>query len=348
MMRFPDPNFERLRKTLYGEQADRVPLGEVLIDEGAKESFLGKPLNGLATDLEFSIQAGYDYIILGRRVAGFPPLWEAARLENYYEVQRKPGHGRSRGVLNDWNDFKSYPWMKPGDLDFRIFDEAEKLLPHGMKVIRYLGPIFQMVWMLMGFETFSYRLADDPSLIEAIFDKIFAVVHREYEDAIRRESIGAIWYLDDIGVKDRLMVSPAFLRKALFPRMRVFAEGCKKRGIPFLYHTDGNITCVFEDIVDMGVNALHPIEPLAMDIYEIKKKIGEKLCLIGNIDVDLLLRGTPEEVEEDTKKHLKELGPGGGYVLGSSNSIHRTIKAENYRAMLDTALKYGNYPIEIE
>ena len=243
---------------------------------------------------------------------------------------------------------RGYPWMKPGDLDFRIFDEAERLLPSGMKVIRYLGPIFQMAWMLMGFETFSYKLADDPSLIDAVFDKIFAVVNREYEDAIQRESIGAIWYLDDIGVKDRLMVSPAFLRKALFPRMRVFVEGCKKRGIPFLYHTDGDITRVLEDILDMGVNALHPIEPLAMDICEIKKKVGGKLCLIGNIDVDLLLRGTPEEVEEDTKKHLRELGPGGGYVLGSSNSIHRTIRVENYRAMLDTALKHGKYPIEIE
>jgi uroporphyrinogen decarboxylase len=237
--------------------------------------------------------------------------------------------------------------MKPGDLDFRIFDEAERLLPSGMKVIRYLGPMFQMAWMLMGFETFSYALADDPSLIDAIFDKIFDVVNREYEDAIQRESIGAIWYLDDIGVKDRLMVSPALLRKALFPRMRIFAEGCKKRGIPFLYHTDGNITRVLEDILDMGVNALHPVEPLAMDIYEIKKRVGGKLCLIGNIDVDLLLRGTPEEIEEDTKKHLRELGPGGGYVLGSSNSIHRTIKAENYRAMLDTALQYGKYPITL-
>jgi len=346
-MRSPDPNFERLRKTLYGGQADRVPLAEVLIDEGAKETFLGKPVNDLAADLEFSLEAGYDYIILGRRVAGFPPLWEAARLENYYEIQRKTGHGRSKGVLNDWDDFRSYPWMKPGDLDFRIFDEAERLLPSGMKVIRYLGPMFQMAWMLMGFETFSYALADDPSLIDAIFDKIFDVVNREYEDAIQRESIGAIWYLDDIGVKDRLMVSPALLRKALFPRMRIFAEGCKKKGIPFLYHTDGNITRVFEDIMDMGVNALHPIEPLAMDIYEIKKRVGGKLCLIGNIDVDLLLRGTPEEIEEDTKKHLRELGPGGGYVLGSSNSIHRTIKAENYRAMLDTALQYGKYPITL-
>ena len=347
-MRSPDPNFERLRKTLYGGQADRVPLAEVVIDEGAKESFLGKPVNDLVTDLEFFIQAGYDYMILGRRIAGFPGIWEAACLKNYYDRQRKPGQGGSKGVINDWNDFKNYPWMKPEDLDFRIFDEAEKLLPRGMKVIRYLGPIFQMTWMLMGFETFSYKLAEDPSLIDAILDKVFEVVNQEYEDAIQREGIGAIWYVDDIGAKDRLMVSPAFLQKALFPRMRIFVEGCKKKGIPFLYHTDGNIHRVFEDIMEMGVNALHPIEPLAMDIYEIKKKVGGRLCLIGNIDVDLLLRGTPEEIAEDTKTHLKLLGPGGGYVLGSSNSIHRTITVENYRAMLETTLKYGKYPIQIE
>ena len=344
-MRSPDPDFERLRNTLYGGQADRVPLGDVLIDEGAKETFLGKPVNNLAADIEFSFQAGYDYLILGRRVAGFPPLWEAARLENYYEVQRKTGHGRSKGVLNDWDDFKRYPWMKPSDLDFRIFDSAERLLPSRMKVIRYLGPMFQMAWMLMGFETFSYKLADDPVFIDAILDRIFEIVNREFEDAIQREHIGAIWYLDDIGVKDRLMVSPVFLRKALFPRMRIFAEGCRKKGIPFLYHTDGNISSVLEDILDLGVNALHPIEPLAMDIHEIRERTRGKLCLIGNIDVDLLLRGTPGEIKEDTLKHLRTLGPGGGYVLGSSNSIHRTIRAENYRAMLDTALQNGKYPI---
>jgi uroporphyrinogen decarboxylase len=82
-----------------------------------------------------------------------------------------------------------------------------------------------------------------------------------------------------------------------------------------------------------------------MDIHEIRERTRGKLCLIGNIDVDLLLRGTPGEIKEDTLKHLRTLGPGGGYVLGSSNSIHRTIRAENYRAMLDTALQNGKYPI---
>lgn len=324
-----------------------MPLAELVIDEEAKESFLGKPVNNLTTDLEFHIQAGYDYIILGRRIAGFPPLWDATHLENYYEVQRQVGHGRSKGVINDWDDFKNYPWIKPDDLDFRILDEAEKILPRQMKVIRYLGQVFQMTWMLMGFEAFCYKLAEDPSLVEAVFENIFEIVYREFEDALERDIVGAIWFGDDLAIKDRLMVSPVFLRKVFFPKLKIFGDGCKKRGIPLIYHTDGDISKVLQDIIDAGVNALHPIDPTGMDIYEVKKKISGKLCVIGNIDVDLLLRGTPEEIEEDTKRHLKLLGPSGGYVLGSSNSVMRNSKPENYRTMLETTLKYGKYPIQI-
>ena len=346
-MRRLDPNFSRLKKTLYCGQADRVPLAEVLIDEDAKAAFLGKPINDLAIDLEFYIKAGYDYISLGRRIAGFPPIWDAARFHNYYEAQRSVGRGRMKGIISDWNDFRNYPWMERDDLDFRIFDEAERILPKEMKVIRYLGPVWQMEWLLMGFEQFSYKLVEDPQLVDAIYDKIFEIVFWEFEDALQRDVVGAIWYLDDIAIKDRLMVSPSFLRKNLFPRVKMMTDKCKERNIPFIYHSDGNISKVLQDIIDAGVNALHPIDPTGMDIYDFKKKVAGKMCIIGNINVDLLHRGTPEEVEEDTKRHLKFLGSGGGYIVSSSNSIVRTIKPENYRAMLETVWKYGKYPINM-
>jgi uroporphyrinogen decarboxylase len=143
------------------------------------------------------------------------------------------------------------------------------------------------------------------------------------------------------------MFSPCFLKNSFFPKLKRLGEGCRKRGIPLLYHTDGDITQVLDDIIEAGVHALHPIDPTGMDIYETKKKVAGKLCIIGNVDVDLLLRGTPAEIGEDTRTHLKRLGPGGGYVLGSSNSIPRTIPPENYRAMLETALQYGKYPLSL-
>ena len=342
-----DPNFERLKKTLYCGQADRVPIAEVLIDEEVKEAFMGKPVNNLSEDIEFYLKAGYDYVLLGRRIAGFPPLSTPAKLHNYYDAQKSLGHGTMSGICNSWHDFKEYPWMKKEDLDFRILDEAEKILPKEMKVIRYIGPIFQIAWMLMGFEKFSYKLIEDPKLIEAIIDKIFQLVYWELQDAVQREVVGAIWYLDDIAIKDRLMVSPVFLRKILFPRLKILGDECKKKNIPFIYHTDGDVSSIIEDIIEIGFCALHPIDPTAMDIFNLKEKVKNKLCLIGNVDIDMLIRGTPEQIYQDTLRHIKCLAPNGGYAIGSSNSISRDVNIENYKMLLKTALEFGKYPISI-
>jgi uroporphyrinogen decarboxylase len=340
-MREPDPDFERLKKTLYGHKTDRVPLAEITIDEEAKEKFLGKPVQEFSTDIEFYIKAGYDYITLGRRLAGYAPVWDRATLETYYEVQRQVGHGKTTGIITSWNDFKNYPWMKTTDLDFRIFDLAEKTLPKEMKVVRYMGPVFQMVWMLMGFDAFSYKLIDEPGLIEAMMDKIFKIVLAELDDALSRDIVGAVWYGDDIALKDRLFVSPEFLRRSFFPRLKIIGDACKRKGIPFMYHTDGDVSEVIDDIINAGVTTLHPIDPLGMDIYQFKNNVGNKLSVVGNIDIDLLMRGQPEEIVTDVKEHIDRLAPMGGYIMGSGNSIPRNVKIENYRAMLETTLNYG-------
>jgi uroporphyrinogen decarboxylase len=346
MLRTPDPSFSRLVTALERGWPDRVPMFEVTIDEEAKEAFLGKPLNDLETDLEFYLKAGYDYISLGRRIAGFPGIWQPARRDNYYDAQRSVGKGAMKGPVKDWDDFKAYNWPKPEDLDFRILDDVVPILPQGMKVVRYMGPVFQMVWMLMGFENFCLKLYTDPGLVDAVFEKIWEVVRAEVDDAVERDVIGAIEYGDDIAIKSGLMVSPEFLEDKLWPKMDYIARACRKRGIPLIYHTDGDVGQVVERIIDLGVDALHPIDPTGMDIYDLKPRVEGRLCVIGNIDVDLLTVGRPDEVVEDTKEHLRRLAPGGGYVVSTSNSVTRNMKPENYRAMLDTVLTYGRYPIQ--
>ena len=89
-------------------------------------------------------------------------------------------------------------------------------------------------------------------------------------------------------------------------------------------------------IIDCGVNALHPIEPKAMNIAEVKKRYGNQLCLIGNIDVDLLSRGTTTEIRDNVHENVEEVGKDGGYCVGSGNSIPEYVKLENYKAMIDT------------
>ena len=110
-----------------------------------------------------------------------------------------------------------------------------------------------------------------------------------------------------------------------------------------MFHSDGNIEPIIPDFIAAGLNGLNPIEPLAMDIVKLKRQFAGKLALMGNIDVDLLSRGAPEEVDALTKKRLDELKSGGGYLLASSNSICDYVKPENYLAMLNANSKYGGY-----
>ena len=341
------PDFRRFRTALLRGQPDRVPLAEVLVDHEMKEAFLGEKVTDVEADLRFWMAAGYDYVLLGRRIAGFPPFWNAAGVDNYYEVQarRSPTPG-SRGPVADWHDYRNYPWMTPADLDFAILDQVPQYLPPNVKVVRYLGPIFQVVWMLMGFDTFAFALRDDPKLVQALFDKVGQLVLAEFYDAVARPEVGAVWFLDDVGIKTGLMVNPEVLRHFQFPFIAEMAGHCRTKGVPFIYHTDGDVRQIIPELIEMGVCALHPLEPLAVDIYELKRTYGQQLCLIGNIELaSVLALGTVDQVIADTKRHLRELAPGGGYCLGSSNSVTRDVPLENYRAMIDTVKRYGEYPI---
>ena len=342
------PDFNRFRTALLGGEPDRVPLAEVLVDHEIKEAFLGEKVTQVEADVRFWLSAGYDYVLLGRRIAGFPPFWNAARDSDYYDVQvrRAPTPG-GVGPVADWTDYRKYRWMEPGDLDLAILDEATQYLPPNVKVVRYLGPIFQVVWMLMGFDTFAFALQDDPKLIRAMFDRVGELVLAEFYDAVERPEVGAIWFLDDVGIKSGLMVDPAVLREYQFRFIAEMAGDCRTRSLPFIYHTDGDVRQIIPELIDMGVCALHPLEPLAVDIYEMKQTYGRRLCLIGNIELaSVLALGSVDDVIADTRRHLRELAPGGGYCLGSSNSITRDVPLANYRAMLDTVVRWGRYPIQ--
>lgn len=83
-----------------------------------------------------------------------------------------------------------------------------------------------------------------------------------------------------------------------------------------------------------------------MDIGEVKRRYGDRLCLIGNVEVDALTRGTREDIQAQVHHLLHNIAPGGGYCLGSSNTIPNYVRLENYRTMLDATLEWGCYPIK--
>ncbi len=113
----------------------------------------------------------------------------------------------------------------------------------------------------------------------------------------------------------------------------------QRAGVPFIYHTDGNLWSVFEDFVRRGIQAIHPLEPNSMNALEVKEKYGDRLCLMGNIDLDLLSRGTPRQVQALVRDRIEKLGFNGGYCVGSSNTIPHYVRIENYIAMIEEVFR---------
>ena len=111
--------------------------------------------------------------------------------------------------------------------------------------------------------------------------------------------------------------------------------------MPFLYHTDGRLYDVLDDLARVGVNAIQPLEPKAMDPLEIKRRWPGKFCLCGNIDLDLMARGTPDEVERHVRAKIERLNVGGGYMPGVSNTVPDYVKFENYARMIETVFSYA-------
>jgi uroporphyrinogen decarboxylase len=144
------------------------------------------------------------------------------------------------------------------------------------------------------------------------------------------------------------MMSPAHFDEFIQPYLAEIVKVTHDAGAPFVKHTDGNIWPIFDSMIEAGIDAIDPLEPIAhMDIGEVKEAYGDRVALCGNVDCgELLSRGTPEQVVEAVKETIAKASPGGGHILASSNSIHPAVRPQNYRAMIDTALQFGQYPLD--
>jgi uroporphyrinogen-III decarboxylase len=192
----------------------------------------------------------------------------------------------------------------------------------------------------MGIEHFGLMLYDNPGFVLKLLDLFVDWASRAISK-INELGFDFMIIPEDLAWKQGPMFSPKIFRELFLPRMK---RATDKLRIPWIYHSDGNLMPLLDDLLTLGMNGLANIEPNAMDINELKRKYGRRVCLVGNIDLHYTLtQGTPEEVEAEVKKRIQEVGPGGGYILASSNSIAAYCKPENVLAMHRALLKYGNY-----
>lgn len=348
------PNFERLRKVLLRkEEPDYVPLGDISVHPILKEAIMGRPVRTLEDDVAFWGKAGFDHVPLEQ---GFQ-LTDVIRKQSMHtieanyafetsEMQTRSWATEGKGLITTMKDFESFRWPDPDSLDYSAFEKVRSYLPPQVKVIAILGKIFTSIWWLMGLEGMSLSFADEPTLVPKLFEKIGKFQFRVFENMLKFEAVGAFWHADDIAYSPQLMVNPKLLRQYLFPWYKEMNRMAHEKGRLAVYHSDGNIQDVIEDIIGCGFDGLNPIEPKAMNINELKKKFGSRISLIGNIDLGYTLtRGTPEEVKAEVRQRIRDLAPGGGYAVASSNSVPEYVPLANFNAMREATFQYGKYPI---
>jgi uroporphyrinogen decarboxylase len=149
---------------------------------------------------------------------------------------------------------------------------------------------------------------------------------------------------DDMAFKTAPFFSPKVFHDLVMPRYRRLRE---KVTLPWLIHSDGNLMPFMEDLVSLGISGLHPNEKGAMDIRQMKKDYGDRLCLLGNVDLNILGLGTPADVDEEVRGLIRDVAPGGGYMVTSGNSLAGYLKPECVIALAEAVQKYGRYPINV-
>jgi uroporphyrinogen decarboxylase len=246
-------------------------------------------------------------------------------------------------------DFKNFT---PPDLDAPgRFDEIKWAVREfkGDKAIGvHLNDIFSLPRYLMGMTNLLMAVALEPELVKALVD-MSVDYNLEMARRIAKMGVDFVHTGDDIAYNRGPFMSPKDFEELFYPGFCRVMGGFKDLGFMVIKHTDGNLWSIIDLLVDSGIDCLDPIDPQAgMDLGEVKEKYGDRIALKGNVDCTHLMSfGEPEEVVEATKKALRQGMPGGGYILSSSNSIHASVKPENYKAMMDTLQEYGHYPLSL-
>lgn len=195
-------------------------------------------------------------------------------------------------------------------------------------------------------EHFLIGLIQAPDLIHRYLDAQLRVTLMLLEGMLDRGVDGVLGGTDWAS-RTGPMFSPKHFRRFVFPRLKQIVDLCHRYGVPYIKHTDGNVNILLDDMVEIGIDAFHAIEPgSGMDIAQLKRDYGDRLTLIGNVDCGtVLVSGPIEAVREQTEWVIRTAAPGGGFILSTSNSVHPGVKPEYYLAMLEAARRVGRYPI---
>ena len=372
------PNFDNLRRTLLRQgPPGPVPFVELFADPGTMESVLGEKfpvdLIGMVTGsnesapvsvdllkakqvvdmiLRFCYETGYDYVYMYPGLS-FPrsnmqATGDTAGQKNSSTGQRY-WQDEETGPIQSWADFEAYPWPTLDKVSFAGIEYLNAVVPEGMKVSVNLPGILENASWLMGLQSFSYALADQPDLIKAICEKVGEIVIATADRAAAYDNVGMLFLGDDMGFYSGTLVSPRTLREYIFPYHRRLVEAVHARDKVMLLHSCGNLRKVMDDIIDVGFDAKQSFEDKIMPAEEAYRAWGDRVSIVGGLDIDLLARGCEDEVRRRTRQVLETCGvKGTGFCLGTGNTVANYVSVPNYLAMLDEGRRWNREHFGVE
>ncbi len=287
---------------------------------------------------------GYDYVRLCPAGMDMPTKLIVA--QDTAELARKSGRQfmeEHNGPITSWEEFHAYPWPDPAKADLRELEWCEKNLPDDMCVIvSGVAHFAEYLSWLMGYETLCYALTDQRDLVKAIADKLTEIYRVLIPRTLQFKRVKALWGSDDMGYRGGTLMHPKDMREFVLPGHKMAAGMAHEAGMPYLLHSCGNLKAIMEDLIeDAGIDAKHSFEDTIESVIEAKGTYGRRIALLGGIDVDFMCRSDEKAVRDRVRKTLEACMPGGGYCLGSGNSVANYIPLDNYLAMLDEGRKFG-------
>jgi uroporphyrinogen decarboxylase len=239
-----------------------------------------------------------------------------------------------------------FPKVPSDEIPPALAERIAELHQKGFAVMGAMSQtIFELAWNMYGMENLMVAFVENSAFAHRLLDEI-TIRKQAMAACFAKAGVDILRLGDDVGTQRGMLISPATWRRFLKPRLAsvIAAAHTERPDIPVFYHSDGDIREIIDELIEIGVTILNPIQPECMDPVEIKRQYGDRLTLWGTLGTQTTLpHGTPEEIRAVVREYMRRLGPGGGYVIGPTHTINRDVPWESIVAFYEAVREYGSY-----
>jgi uroporphyrinogen decarboxylase len=328
-----------LKAVTRSGKPSHLPFYEHFASSGFIARRTGKPFDRMSWDdpalwptyVDFWLGMGFDCI----------PMEVGLRCPLPSEDQGGVSEGsESHACIRTDRDFETYPWPEESNpIDFKPFEIVAAMIPDGVKIVGgvAMGP-YEWVSRMMGVQGLSLALFDNPPLVERMFEKLGRLALAADRVIAQMDAVCALRQGDDLGFKTATFLSPADLRRLVFPTYAQMVEIAHGEGKPFILHSCGNLAQVYEDLIGCGIDAKHSFEETIMPVEVFKRLYGRRITPLGGLDVDMICRAPEDELRRYTRGKVEQCFADGWWTLGTGNSLTDYMPVERYLMVLEEGL----------